>query len=263
MKFDPRNNMDNLNSATKYPSILTYHALDPRKGMLLEDQPTTFVGTVYGTEKIDGTNGRITLLPDGDWFIGSREEFIYAKGDRIRNPELHIVSTLAPIAETLVPTDEVRTYFFEIYGGAIGGAWKNYTTDKMQTGARLFDVHVMPESVYTDVLSRPREHISLWRQNGGQTFLGLQELLLAAREHGLKSVPHIFGMPATEIPTTLLDMRVFLDFYMTHSYVCLDAEAKGSPEGLILRSEDRSTIVKARIQDYDRTLRRLEGQGKS
>lgn len=263
MNIDPRSDMGKLNSATKYPSILTYHALDPKNGMLLEDQPTIFPGMVAGTEKIDGTNGRITLLPDGDWFIGSREEFIYAKGDRIRNPELHIVSTLAPIAETLVPTDEVRTYFFEVYGGAIGGAWKNYTTDKTQADARLFDIHVMPEDVYTDVLSRPREHISLWRQNGGQGFLGFLELVDAASREGLVSVPHILGVHGEALPTTLQEMRDFITWYLNGSEALLDPEAKGIPEGLILRSADRSTIAKARIQDYDRTLRRMASQAKS
>lgn len=263
MKFDPRNNMDNLNSATKYPSILTYHALDPKNGMLLEDQPTIFTGPVMGTEKIDGTNGRITLLPDGDWFIGSREEFIYAKGDRIRNPELSIVPTLAPIAETLVPTDEIRTYFFEVYGGAIGGAWRNYTTDKTQTGARLFDVHVMPEDVYTDVLSRPREHISIWRDRGGQSFLPLGEFWKTVGTEVLDYVPLIVVEKPEELPTTLQGMRDFLGLHMCRSMVALDDAGSRKPEGLILRSIDRSTIAKARIQDYDRTLRRMSSQGKS
>ncbi|MCU1617221.1 MAG: hypothetical protein JWO98_4761, partial [Frankiales bacterium] len=51
-----------LNSATKYPSIPTYHELDPKNGGLLEI-PTAFEGDVVLTEKVDGTNGRIVLLP--------------------------------------------------------------------------------------------------------------------------------------------------------------------------------------------------------
>lgn len=258
MTFDPRNDMDKLNSATKYPSILTYHGLDPKTGKLLENQPTTFPGMVIGTEKIDGTNGRIILLPDGDWFIGSREELLYAKGDRIRTPNLSIVPTLAPIAEGLTPSAEIATYFFEVYGGGVGAAWKSYTTDKAQTGARLFDIHVMSEEVYTDVLSRPQGHISTWRQNGGQSFLSFLRMGLVAESEGLETVPHKFTtVPGTALPTTLVGMRDFILQYSQYSSAVLDGETVGRSEGLILRSADRSTIAKARIQDYDRTLRRM------
>ncbi len=70
---------------TKYPSIPTYHALDPRNGGLL-DETVPFTGTVLATEKVDGTNARIVQLPDGGYLLGSREELLYAKGDLIGNP---------------------------------------------------------------------------------------------------------------------------------------------------------------------------------
>src|SRR5687767_1954189 len=82
-----------INSMTKYPSIPTYHALDPRDGSLLEET-IPFSGMVIGTEKIDGTNSRIILLPDGTYLLGSREELLYARGDLIGNPALGIVDAL-------------------------------------------------------------------------------------------------------------------------------------------------------------------------
>ena len=53
-----------LNSATKYPSILTYHELGDR-GRLKETVQVPFVEgqEIFVTEKIDGANGRIVVLP--------------------------------------------------------------------------------------------------------------------------------------------------------------------------------------------------------
>src|ERR1043165_1712275 len=87
-----------VNSMTKYPSIPTYHALDPRNGNLT-DETVPFNGPVFGTEKIDGANARIILLSDDTYLLGSREELLYAKGDLIENPSQGIVTALKPVAE--------------------------------------------------------------------------------------------------------------------------------------------------------------------
>ena len=79
--------LNKLNSMTKYPSIPTYHTLGD-KGTLLE-QTVSFEGKVVLTEKVDGTNSRIILLPDVNFVLGSREELLFAKGDLIGNPALH------------------------------------------------------------------------------------------------------------------------------------------------------------------------------
>lgn len=95
--------LNKLNSMTKYPSIPTYHALGD-KGTLLEQIVTFNVddGEVILTEKVDGTNSRIILLPDGNFVLGSREELLFAKGDLIGNPALGIVDALKNIADSLV-----------------------------------------------------------------------------------------------------------------------------------------------------------------
>lgn len=97
-------NLKAINSMTKYPSIPTYHNLDPRDGGLL-DETVPFTGPVIGTEKIDGTNSRIILLPDGTYLLGSREELLYAQGDLIGNPALGIIDALRPIADNLANTE--------------------------------------------------------------------------------------------------------------------------------------------------------------
>ena len=78
MKFDLKTvDLSKINSLTKYPSIPTYHKLDPKNGSLLEEA-LNFQGTLIATEKVDGTNARIICLPDGNYLLGSREELLYA-----------------------------------------------------------------------------------------------------------------------------------------------------------------------------------------
>jgi hypothetical protein len=242
-----------LNSATKYPSIPTYHALDPKNGSLLE-QPTIFESDVVLTEKVDGTNGRIVLLPDGDYFIGSREELLYAKGDRIGNPALGIVDALKPLAERLKPRDEHRqilVFFLEVYGHKVGGAAKQYTTDG-NIGYRLFDIACL----LPDVLDWPREQISSWREGGGQRFCAEATLQRAAEAEGIALTPRLATLPADDLPATVEAAHEWLRVTLPNTLVALDEAAGGRPEGIVLRTTDRSVIAKARFQDYERTLKR-------
>lgn len=242
-----------LNSAMKYPSIETYHGLDPANGRLIEDQAVTFEGLVILTEKVDGTNGRVIVMPDGDWFIGSREELLHARGDRIENPALGIVPALLPLAPTLESSpDCVRAYFLEVYGHKIGGAAKQYTTAGL-TGFRLFDIAEAPP----ETLVMPREQISSWREHGGQHFLREQELeKLGAAHGGLPRVPRLGAVPGPVLPQSLAGMREFLEEHAPSTRVALDEGARGAAEGIVLRSADRGVIAKARFQDYERTLRK-------
>ena len=159
-----------LNSMTKYPSIPTYHTLDPKNGSLVEGETVPFTGPVLGTEKVDGTNARIISLPDGNFLLGSREELLYAKGDLIGNPAQGIVAALREVAEGLAPVDGdvVRVHFLEVYGGKVTAASKQYTGDKA-VGFRLFDVAVIDD--YRAVLAKDTAAISAWRDAGGQPWL--------------------------------------------------------------------------------------------
>jgi hypothetical protein len=242
-----------LNSATKYPSIPTYHALDPKNGGLLEEA-MPFTGDVVLTEKVDGTNGRIVLMPDGDYFIGSREELLYARGDRIGNPALGIVDALRPLADRLKPRDEhgqILVFFLEVYGHKIGGAAKQYTAQG-NVGYRLFDI----ACILPDVLEWSREQISSWRDGGGQRFCTEATLQRAADAEELQLTPRLGTVPAEELPATVEGMHEWLGTTLPGTLVALDDSAGGNPEGIVLRADDRSVIAKARFQDYERTLRR-------
>ncbi|WP_432987115.1 RNA ligase family protein [Dactylosporangium sp. CA-233914] len=242
-----------LNSLTKYPSIPTYHELDPRDGTLLESA-TAFPADIIATEKVDGTNSRIVLLPDGNYVIGSREELLHARGDLIGNPALGIVENLRAVADRLVETHEsgLHVYFLELYGGKVGGAARQYTTDPARFGWRLFDV-VRLEN-WSEPFTWPQSRISAWREAGGQPFAEEQDLTDLAATAGLELTPRLFRTDT--LPESVEGMHALLTERLPKTLVGLDEKAQGRPEGIVLRSPDRKVIAKARFQDYTRTLKR-------
>src|ERR1700735_5803566 len=91
MAFDIRRvDLGKLNSMTKYPSILTYHALGD-KGVLQETVQVPFSGRIICTEKVDGTNTRLIFCPDGSALVGSREDLLWERRDMTGNPAMGIV----------------------------------------------------------------------------------------------------------------------------------------------------------------------------
>jgi len=244
-----------LNSMTKYPSIPTYHALDPKNGSLIEGETVAFPGPVLGTEKVDGTNARIISLSDGNFLLGSREELLYAKGDLIGNPAQGIVSALRGVAGALAPVEDdvVRVHFLEVYGGKVTAASKQYTGNRA-VGFRLFDVAVIAD--YRAVLRQEPAAISAWRDGGGQPYLDEDALTEVAARDGFPLTPRLFQMDGAELPRDLDKARAFLAAHLPETLSALDGDAGGQPEGIVLRGLDRAVIAKARFADYDRTLRR-------
>jgi len=252
-----------INSATKYPSILTYHAMG-QKGRLTDELTATFDNheLLYGTEKIDGTNGRIVQLPGRDWYIGSREELLTARGDRVHNPTLGIVDALKEIAQRLPDLEpsalKARVWFFEVFGGKITGASKEYTSTG-KVDVRLFDVALVP----LHVLSWEPEKIASWRDAGGQDWectTGLEEF---AEQADVKVVPPVWTGIGASLPKSVDQVYGMLcqafsedsESGKPESYVPLDKGAGQKPEGLVVRTDDRSKIVKIRFEDYVRTLK--------
>lgn len=244
--------LDRLNSATKYPSIPTYHALGERG--LLTEEVTAFDDEVILTEKIDGTNSRIILLPDGDWFIGSREEMLTARGDRVSNPALGIVEALRPLAQRVAGEDAqdcVQVFYLETYGAKIGGAARQYTAAG-KTGWRMFDLAWIP----LEVLSWDRVRIAAWREGGAQTWSTEATLHRAAEKVGVELTPRLATVPGQGLPRTVERTGDWLVEQLPTTLAGLDEGAGGYPEGIVLRTGDRSIIAKARVQDYERTLKR-------
>jgi hypothetical protein len=240
--------LNKLNSMTKYPSILTYHALG-EKGTLKNEVLVPFNGPAILTEKVDGTNGRIILFPDGLFIIGSRDELLYASGDLIKNPSLGIVNTLEPIAKRILPSHVPIVYFLEVYGGNVGNNCKQYTGNKM-FGCRLFDVAIIENE--KEIMEMPIEKIASWRDHGGQTF---------GNEDVLKDISSSYCIPLTPrigvdaIPTDIKETYDWMKTKIVSTLAALDPNALNRPEGIVARTPDRSTITKLRFEDYERTFR--------
>ena len=260
--------MNSLNSFTKYPSIQTYHEIN--SGTLKENL-TDNMGfcdeNVYITEKVDGTNGRILIL-NGDYIIGSREELLYRKGDMFSNPSQGIVDIMKPFAEYLVtriPTDNTMYVFYgEVYGSNINGA-KQYTKHK-NSNVRFFDCIKMsaenPE--FFNVLTKPIEQISSWREHGGQKYVSVAEFLNLMESFGYKEnnmVPYIRFTNGLEIPTTRKETYDWLkNFERSRAVIDKDFFENGNnskAEGVVVRNEIRSFIRKIRFEDYEKTIKKF------
>ncbi|MCC9607949.1 RNA ligase family protein [Blastopirellula sp. JC732] len=250
-------NLRRLNSATKYPSIPTYHAIGER-GVLLEEAIALESDALIVTEKVDGTNSRMIVMPDGYFLIGSREELLHARGDLVCNPALGIVETLRATAERIVaryrtPEDTVTTVYLETYGGKTTAAAKQYTSCR-EFGYRVFDV----SRVSLSRLEEEPEAIALWRENGGQEFLDEGALAAFVAEMDLELTPRIAVVDG--IPTSIEATHEWLIGCMPTSLVKLDEAAGGRPEGVVVRTNDRRQIVKIRYEDYERTAKRYAKQ---
>lgn len=245
--------LQHINSMTKYPEIPTFHAMGA-KGVLQENEYIKFEGTVIGTEKVNGTNTRIIVFPDGDWIIGSREELLCAKGDRVPNQALGIVETVQGVAHRLTWDYQHRTttvYYGETYGGGIEGG-KAYA--KGMTDFRLFDAAMFP--MYEEVLFWERDRIASWRQHGGQPYLDEYEFLDLAHSRNLAVVPRLFAMSADDLPTTILGGKDLLEEFAPVTKVALDREP-GRAEGIVIRTTGATRqLAKIRFEDYERTLRK-------
>ena len=260
MAFDIRQvDLGKLNSMTKYPSIPTYHTLGD-KGMLQETVLVSFSGRVVGTEKVDGTNARLVFCPDGGAVVGSREDLLWDRRDLIGNPAMGIVEAVREVVqhlyEKLCRQDRVAVYYVEVFGRNIGGAARNYTRQG-KVGFRLFDAVTIED--YDELLGWPADRIARWRDQGGQRYLDADRLVQVAADIGFQPVPALLDLDASGLPTGLEEAYQFL-LRCPSSGCKLDERAEGVPEGIVVRSPDRSRIAKLRREDYDRTLRRRQGK---
>jgi hypothetical protein len=240
-----------LNSATKYPQIETYHKMAER-GRLAEERNFAFEGTVTLTEKVDGTNVRIIRLPGNDYVIGNREYLLYAKGDRIYNAVDGVVRHLKPVADRMAPPEGdawIHVYYVEVYGGTIGRHAQQYTGHRA-FGHRLFDVALVP----MEALDWSTAKVASWRDSGGQKFVTESTLLRYAEADKIPLTPRLGMVQAEKLPTTLEGMDEWLRAALPCTNVALDDDGAAKAEGIVLRTQNRGVIAKARFADYARTL---------
>ncbi|MCR0375596.1 RNA ligase family protein [[Clostridium] innocuum] len=256
------------NSLTKYPSIMTYHKMG--KGILEEkinmpEQDRDQI--VYISEKIDGINMRILIL-NGDYVIGSREEFIYAKGDRIVSTNIKdYIGYMVSIAEDMIHSNAIKRdvlycIYGELYGSKIQSAWKRYTSSKGTYGYRIFDVWDMPvldfAMMYDSIASS--EAASNWRESNRQPWYEFFSLLtFATSVISLSPVPYIKHDFLKNIPEDKEGAFLYLlNFQKT--IINLDGSKKNctDAEGIVIRTENREYISKLRFADYAKTFRKTD-----
>lgn len=247
-----------LNTITKYPSILTYHELG-KKGTVVEELTSQYhecsdEEELEGTEKVDGTGSRIVICGN-DYLIGTREEFIYAKGDRIINDQLNILKNCIPIAERLVSENhfnntKLLAIYGETYGENIGRNYKNYGTK--ESSFKVFDMWSMEVNDVKELLKTDLEKLATWREHGNQPYFKIGQLKIICNKMQLEKTPVLFTMKKKEFPTSIEDMYKFLSKFK-ETKVGLDCVGKS--EGFVVRSSDRKYIKKIRFEEYEKTLK--------
>ena len=236
-----------LNSITKYPSIPTYHKMG-LKGKLTEETEE-LEGRLFASEKIDGTNARIIVLDDRPhYYIGSREELLYAQHDELYNPNNGIVDAVRSIAEYIVEKIGGIVIFGEAYGHKIGSNAKQYSVDG-RVGFRVFDIAKISE----DKLDCDPAIIAAWRDGGGQEFFNKDDLKDRCDRLRLDMVPDL--ELKSDPPKGLKETLEFMEDMISDSKAILDLGAGGQPEGIVIRNFNRSKIFKLRFEDYERSLR--------
>ena len=261
--FSSKDNFNKMNTLTKYPSIATYHPMGDKGKLQPEVAPNSFadIEEVYITEKIDGTNSRIVYF-NGDWIIGSRENLLCAKGDRIGDPSQSIVETVKPLmtrfedCKKLFNNDTVYVLFGESYGGKITKASREYTKSDI-TGFRLFDVAAISINEINDLLKKPIENLATWREGSGDghnRFFSLDGIRKFSNYLDIEEVPTVLITRGREIPKDLEGTYEWLNSKFSTSIAKLDDGPDGLAEGVVVRDFYRKTIRKIRFQDYERTL---------
>jgi hypothetical protein len=240
-----------INSLTKYPSILTLHHLG-EKGKL-QNELTTHIDNeeLYATEKIDGTNARIICLGN-EYLIGSREFVLHHSGDLYFDNSQGIVEGIRNLEIQIPKTQSLTVIYGEFFGGKTSSNSKWYGQDK--NGFRVFDIAVFKD---LSLLDLSQEEISRWREREteagiiyGQNFLSRTEM--QNQFPGFVLVPLVEFELGDRSHRTILNN---LQHYIPNTNVALSESASGRAEGVVLRNETRSKIVKVRFEDYERTLR--------
>jgi len=248
--------IDHINSATKYPSIPTYHVLKGR-GVLTEQRSHVFGEGSLLSEKVNGQNGRIIFFAkDGDYLLGSRDVVLTARGDRVPNQTLlPIVEAMQPLAESMaqrrnrLPDASIEDVVLVIWGEVYGG--KQYSGDDA-VSFRVFDAARFTADHMREVCSRERAKIAEWREAGNQPFRTEAELRKLAAVHGFYLTPRL--SIASVPPAGIAETHAWLKSALPSGSLVNDG-GTGQAEGVIVRTTDRKHIAKLRFEDYERAAR--------
>lgn len=256
-----------LNSLTKYPSILTYHALGKRGGVINElfhdfhpEYPAFPTGEMLeATEKVDGTNMRLVCIGN-DFLIGSRTEIVYAKGDRIKTSP-HITPVLDEMKDFLAarefaPDGDMTVIYGEVYGKGVQEGSKIYCCGSDKMKFRIFDAWTLPTHGMLGILSEMTpDKISHWREYDNGNWFSVERLQAFCNVYHVDRTPVVARFTREELPTDAVETYEFLKRF-AESRVTLDKPTEsankkfGRAEGIVVRTTDRMFIRKLRLEDY-------------
>lgn len=247
------------NSLSKYPSIPTYNKME--KGLLSTDvENYDEMKELYITEKIDGTNTRI-IVCGSDYIIGSRDEWIYAKGDRVLpTANRKHIEYLIPFADKITSrlsstNDTVLFIYGELYGYKIQ-KWQNYTNEENDYGYRVFDMFSLSVDELNSMLdTMSPDQASIWRDNNNQPWYPIDKLKEVSSALGLLTVPYIKREFMKEIGFSVCSANDFLKKF-SETNAELHANDNKKAEGIVVRTFDRSYISKLRFEDYNKYMKR-------
>ena len=267
-----------LNSLTKFPSIPTLHAMGQRGklGTALTVEGTTvsssWASSWVTTEKVDGTNARALLFPDGSFLFGSREELLWYSEDVVHNPAGHVVETLQGTFEVMGTESEIVSeivlrdlsglvaLYFEVYGHAVGKAASQYAGASGLRDAVIIDAAFWPgHSWLRKVCDESLDEIARDREAGGTPFLPWASVLSLAGSRSLGVAPELAAPPLGDRSHESLLRHLGS---MAPSRVLIDPDAPGKPEGVVLRAthgnvDGTSPVVRVKLrrEDYERAAR--------
>ena len=251
--------IDKLDSLTKYPSIPELHVAGDR-GRLKDEVQVVFPegSDLEITEKIDGVNARIIVMPDGEWVIGSRNELLGAMRDAVRNPAHGIIEAVRSSARLLgvARPAGILVAWCEVYGGSGPNAVKRAGcyTSRGSVGVRIFDSALWPADEAQALLDKSHDYIAGYRQRGQQPFHWLADREQVAGWLGLDLVP-VITRHGSAPPASLSEAEAFLKRHVPVTFARLDdGTCTSGAEGIVLRTPDRKYIAKMRFDDYRRTL---------
>ncbi len=255
---------EKVNSMTKYPSIPPLFGRDPDSKNAAEFPPEG--QELIVREKIDGCNVRLVIFPGAfeklyfgeegitditQWVVGTRIEFIHSNTSAFtRASEYKILQALpSPRHLLLHYADRLdfTVFYFEVFGGNISHS-HNYTSKNVgAVGIRLLDVLIV-----TKWLRLLREHtaeeIAAWRGQGRQEFVSEEKLEWFSKEIEIPLCPRIEGL---ELHRSAEKTRESLFETVKKTACRLDEDGfDGQPEGVVLRTRDRSWMAKLKHQYF-------------
>ena len=202
---------EKIEALTRYPQILSFHKIENNLATnQLNELPDNYQPLPTHPEKLDiviqekiqGTNCRIIIF-DTDFFIGTNDEIIYAKNDRIASSPI-----VGPIINTLQQFIQMNQGSLErmvvLYGQAFGKGLPNANryTKNNQRAFRVFDGFSIPANDAVALCNnRSVEDIAIWVDNLQQSFFSIRTLKRFCDTFNINQVPILFSGTLDQVPT--------------------------------------------------------------